>query len=271
MCLRSPRVALALGGSHWISPHADGSGGTSATYQVSFVLPAAATDASLSISLYADNQANQVSLNGSSFGGQQAPCDEANFNGAPSSLTTSDGLVAGANTLTIHTTNCDQTNRQTALDFVATVSYQPGRGGGVATVLPALQSRWSEPVAISQSDDVRRRPGGRRRCPWRRRRGVGCRRCRRPSCRRAYRPAGTATFGTPQRLSGNMARIDALQVAKREEVVGPLGVTNISHVRRPGRIHQGRTNHGFSGHGCRHGDDAKPGGGRCHGARRRTS
>ncbi len=121
-------------------PTVGGSGST--VYQTQFTLPAGATNASLQLSVRADN-GFMISLNGGApFGASYAYPNDlcgGTFYGpaypTPPSFTVTTGFVAGVNTLAFTVDNC-VTAGSTALDFLGTVSYSPP-----APVLPTSASQ----------------------------------------------------------------------------------------------------------------------------------
>ena len=116
--------APAIAGSQWVSYSPGGASGSpptlETTYEITFTLPAGATNAALSVKVLADNRA-ELSLNGIVFG-EQTGC--FGFVGSPSTFPTSTAFVAGVNTLSFKVANPANCGAgPSGLDFVATVTY----------------------------------------------------------------------------------------------------------------------------------------------------
>ncbi len=116
--------AHAIAGSQWVSYSPGGASGSpptlETTYEITFTLPAGATNAALSVKVLADNRA-ELSLNGIVFD-EQTGC--FGFVGSPSTFPTSAAFVAGVNTLSFKVANPANCRAgPSGLDFVATVTY----------------------------------------------------------------------------------------------------------------------------------------------------
>ena len=117
----------SLPGARWVSwaTHPEGSStygaphvGDDVTYNIGFTLPAGATNASLSGTFYADNRGSG-SLNGGLLGAHSATPFGAGFS-TPVSLSTSSGLVSGANTLSF---TVEDQGGISGVTFSVTVTY----------------------------------------------------------------------------------------------------------------------------------------------------
>ena len=117
--------AEPITGTQWDSVNS-GYDGCNETFTTTFTLPADAVDPSITVTDLADNSAD-VSVNGNQpfIAGNVPGVCEDQFSGAPTSGSTTTGLVAGLNTLTFNVDNCYPAAGEspTGIDFSATVTY----------------------------------------------------------------------------------------------------------------------------------------------------
>ncbi len=135
---------IAIAGTKWVNyaacnvgssktvgcPHA----GKTATYSISFTVPAGVSSPSLSVDVLADNCLTAISLNGSSFGSE--PCDLSNPNNTHdfskvATFKTTSSFVTGANTLSFAVLDGGTV---AGLDFKATLTYSSGATGATASL-----------------------------------------------------------------------------------------------------------------------------------------